>query len=198
MSSPREGIALTPQVSPRTQPLMGYSSDSLSPDTTWTSASSSKQPVANTMIDSEIIGTKVASTEPWLEEIAAQLDEPPCTTTTLQNFSRVRQRNKQRKGTKDDDPWIEEDQKVAPLLQKLRAWRDSKNREISRLFTSRRQTRPRDDELEKLALHYFPARGDLRVRIIDFGNGWAKMHEARTLGEVVNCEELFPSTKGFG
>jgi hypothetical protein len=179
MSSPQEDIPLTPQVSPRTQPVIEYS-NFLSPNIAQASTSSSDQPTTNT----------IASTGPWSAEIVAQLDEPPCTTTTLQNFSRIRQRNQQRKGIKDDDPWIEEDREVAPLLRKMRAWRDSTNGGLSSLFSSNRQSRPPDDELEKLALHYFPTRGDLRVRVIDFGNGWAKMHEARTLGEVMNGELL--------
>jgi hypothetical protein len=185
MSSPEPDIPLTPQVSPRTQPLIDYSLNSLSPDTIRTSGSFANAPASGTM---NFINE---TAETWPEQIAAQPEEPLCTTKTLQNFSAVRQRNQRRRLTKDDDPEIKEVHEMAPLLQRLRDWRDSKDSGLLSWLTTRRQPRPPDDELEKLALHYFPARGDLRVRVIDYGNGWARPHQARTLGEVANCNESF-------
>jgi hypothetical protein len=187
MSSSQDDIPLTPQISPRTQPLIDYSSSSLSPNTTRASANASKQAEANTMKDAKSVVVDVSSTGAWSREIDAQTDEPPCTTTTLQNFSRVRERNKKRSVIKNNDPGFKEDQEVAPLLKQLRDWKNSQDTGPFSWFTSKRYPRPSDDSLERLALHYFPLRGDLRVRVIDFKNGKSQQHEARTLGELADC-----------
>jgi hypothetical protein len=124
-------------------------------------------------------------------------DEPPCTTTVIQNFKIVRERNDRRKHTKHHDPWADNRIEHEKTLAELRRW----SRSLAPGFLNhvktkyrnepgRRKLRPSKERLVKLALHYFPLRGDIRIRIIDFGHGFSECHEANSLKEVEGCEWL--------
>ncbi|KAF2431559.1 hypothetical protein EJ08DRAFT_586952 [Tothia fuscella] len=97
----------------------------------------------------------------------------------------MRERNKRREPYKDRDPYTGEEDGINSILERLRKWEVACQAGLfSRLTSGQRHKKPSDAELERLALHYFPARGDLRVRIVDYGNGFARTHEATTLGQL--------------
>lgn len=112
------------------------------------------------------------------------LDEPSCTTSVLQQFSLVRERNAKRAPVRDKDPWKDSYARLNPSLQKLKDWKGANHDGLWNSLKASRIPKPTDDELEKLALHYFPPRGTLKVRIVDFGNGFSRIHHATTLADV--------------
>ena len=121
------------------------------------------------------------------------IPDPPCTTTVLQQFSVVDQRNRLRRHTKYRDPWIEQDEEHIKVLNRLRRWKLAQDGGVwgkAKARFSRNPTqarRPSDDQLEKLVLHYFPTPGEFTVRIVDFYANCSKKYEVSLVTCLENC-----------
>jgi hypothetical protein len=144
--------------------------------------------------------TPQAST--WSER---PMEEPLSTPLCLQNFGKVLERNKLRapqleteklrfdmraaKAKKDHQP-------PCKTLAELRDWvrptpKTRLQRALMPIFPSfGRPTRPSDSDLEHLANHYFPRRGDLKIRICDFGDEHVEYSET-TLEDLESCMDRY-------
>ena len=75
------------------------------------------------------------------------------------------------------------------VYQRLKRWADTEVRDVKDVILSlaldsyKRQPLPNSKELVKLAQHYYPPRGQLKVHVCDFGEGRAE-HKEITLGDV--------------
>jgi hypothetical protein len=131
------------------------------------------------------------------------MEEPLSTTLCLQNFGKVLERNIQRA------PQIEKEKRRIGILEattvkdhqppyrtlaRLRAWAHPTpktfwQRTLMPIFPEfGRPARPSDKDLEHLANHYFPRRGDVKIRICDFGDERVVYSET-TLEHLESCME---------
>ena len=121
--------------------------------------------------------------------------EPNCTSRVLQNFSTVRERNTKRKGSRFLDPWREEDFEHAQTLENTRKWIDStssgRNKVKGIASALLRGNRPPDDDLFRLAIHFFPPRGEIQIQVLDFCDGYTNRYDAalRDLGHCKNAQK---------
>ena len=120
------------------------------------------------------------------------------TTKALQQFSKIRQRIEDpitiEKNRDKWKKWKEDNEMHVTTLDMLKAWvafTSADNLERFSMITRGKWNfdLPEPDELKSLARHYFPCLGDLRVRIIDFGDGRAHREET-TLKEIHRCKSL--------
>jgi hypothetical protein len=129
------------------------------------------------------------------------MEEPLSTPLCLQNFGKVLERNKLRA------PQIEREKLHFDMLEakkaegyplpsatlaQLREWahptpKSPLQKILMPIFPGfGRPARPSDRNLEHLANHYFPRRGDLKIRICDFGDGRVE-HSETTLEDLDSC-----------
>jgi hypothetical protein len=121
------------------------------------------------------------------------------TTKALQQFSRIRQRIEDpitiEKSRDKWKKWKEDNETHVATLEMLRAWvtfTSADNLERFSMITRDKKWNfnlPEPDDLKSLARHYFPCLGDLRVRVIDFGDECTHREET-TLKEIHRCERL--------
>lgn len=75
------------------------------------------------------------------------------------------------------------------VYERLKRWADKRSRPVKDIMLGlvsepyRQPPLPKHEELVKLAKHYYPPRGELKVHVCDFGEGRAE-HTEITLGEV--------------
>lgn len=109
----------------------------------------------------------------------------------LTNFERVAARNQEREllRQKQLQRYNTENNRQQSVYERLKRWVDSDFRDIKAVMLSlaldsyKREPLPRTEELVKLAQHYYPPRGQLKVQVCDFDEGRAE-HKEITLGEV--------------
>jgi hypothetical protein len=133
------------------------------------------------------------------------MEEPLATTMCLQNFGKVLERNKLRSHEIEDEmlrtKMMDETtanghQPPNKTLAQLREWaqptpKSFLQKALMPIFPGfGRPDRPRDKDLERLAHHYFPQRGDLKIRICDFGDGRVEYSESR-LDDLENCTNIY-------
>lgn len=121
------------------------------------------------------------------------------TTQALQQFSKIRQRIEDpiaiEKNRDKWKKWKEDNEVHVTTLEMLREWVAFTSADnLGRFSMITRDKKwsfnlPEPDELKSLARHYFPCLGDLRVRIIDFGDGCTHREET-TLKEIHRCKRL--------
>ena len=82
-----------------------------------------------------------------------------------------------------------ENNRQVTVYERLKSWADTEFRDVKDILLSlafdsyKRAPLPSTEELVKLAQHYYPPRGQLKVQVCDFGEGRAE-HKEITLGEV--------------
>lgn len=123
------------------------------------------------------------------------------TTKVLQQFGKVKKRIEDKERIKKNSAqwqkWKQDNEAHEPTLTRLRAWAEFTSADkLSRLSMVARGkldcSMPNDDDLESLAHHHFPCVSDVRVRIIDFGDGRTQKHDI-TLKEIDPCKRLVPA-----
>lgn len=129
------------------------------------------------------------------------MDEPLSTPLCLQNFGKVLARNKLRAPQLETEKRrfdmlaaeaAKDYQPAYKTLWELREWaRPTPRTRLQKIlmpFFPRfgRPARPSDRNLEHLANHYFPRRGDLKIRICDFGDEHVEYTET-TLEDLDSC-----------
>ncbi len=117
----------------------------------------------------------------------------------LTNFERVAARNHEGEvlRQKQLQRYNTENNRQQSVYERLKRWADTEFRDIKHVMLSlaldsyKREPLPRMEELVKLAHHYYPPRGQLKVQVCDFGEGRAE-HKEITLGEVEECWQQKP------
>jgi hypothetical protein len=129
------------------------------------------------------------------------MEEPLSTPLCLQNFGKVLERNKLRapqlemeklRFDKRAAKAARDNQAPCKTLAELREWahptpKTRLQKALMPIFPGfGRPARPSDRNLEHLANHYFPRRGDLKIRICDFGDEHVEYSET-TLEDLDSC-----------
>jgi hypothetical protein len=120
------------------------------------------------------------------------------TTKALQQFQKIRGRIEDpdtiRKNSAKWKKWKEDNETHVDTLKRLRTWVEFTSADSLKWFSMITRGKwkfglPESGDLESLACHYFPCIGDLRVRVIDFGDGQTHSDET-TLKDIHRCERL--------
>lgn len=109
----------------------------------------------------------------------------------LTNFEKVASRDpdSERRRREQVARYGARDRSQQDVYQRLKRWADKKSRPAKDMMlglfseASQQPPLPKHEELVRLAKHYYPPRGELKVHVCDFGLGRAEHHEI-TLGEV--------------
>ena len=109
----------------------------------------------------------------------------------LTNFEKVASRDpdSERRRREQVARYGARDRSQQDVYQRLKRWADKKSRPPKDMMLGllseayQQPPLPKHEELVRLAKHYYPPRGELKVHVCDFGLGRAEHHEI-TLGEV--------------